>query len=46
MLKILYGWITKPYIQWNIIDSIICLFEITLLFVLGIVIFNTIQNKK
>ena len=46
MLKILYEWITKPYIQWNIIDSIICLLETTLLFALVIFIFNIIQDKR
>lgn len=28
MLKILYEWITKPYIKWNFIDSIVCYIEI------------------
>ena len=31
-------WLTKPYIEWNIIDTILCYLEISILLILVIII--------
>lgn len=49
----MFDWITKPYIQWNIIDTMLCYIEIGLtafiviLLVANILDFkDKIKNKK
>lgn len=50
MLKILYEWVTKPYMQWTFIDEIICTIELLLLAIIGICIYHFIivlkENKN
>lgn len=40
----MFDWITKPYIQWNFIDSIICIAEVLILFIMVLIIVGAIQD--
>lgn len=40
----MFDWITKPYIKWNVIDSIICSAEVIILFVLITIIICVIAE--
>lgn len=45
-LEFFFGWITKPYIQWNFIDGLLCSIEFIILFIIGFSIYDFIQKKK
>ena len=40
----MFNWITKPYIQWNILDTILCYIELGILFIVIVVIIVEIQD--
>ena len=46
MKEILFGWITKPYIMWNLIDDIFCTIEILMLIYICIFIYCIIDKIK
>lgn len=46
MKELLFGWVTKPYIQWNFLDNIVCYIEIGLVFILIITIYVEISELK
>lgn len=46
MEELLFGWITKPYIQWNFLDNIFCYLEIGLVFILIVIIYVEISELK
>ena len=46
MKELLFGWITKPYIQWNFLDNIFCYLEIFLISILIIIIYTEISELK
>lgn len=46
MKELLFGWITKPYIQWNFLDNIFCYLEIGLAFILIVIIYVEISELK
>ena len=40
----MFDWITKPYIQWNILDTILCYIEIGILLIIIVVVTVEIQD--
>ena len=46
MIDLLFGWITKPQIEWNVIDNIMCYTELALLFIIAVCLYEYIHDKK
>lgn len=42
----MFDWLTKPYIEWNIIDTILCHLEIGILLILAIIIIDKLLEIK
>ena len=34
----MFDWLTKPYIKWNVIDTILCYVEVAILLILILII--------
>lgn len=44
----MFNWVTKPYIQWNILDTILCYVEVGIALILVValvVIILELKNK-
>ena len=40
----MFDWITKPYIQWNVLDTILCYVEVGILLLILVVVIVEIQD--
>lgn len=42
----MFDWITKPYIEWSVVDTMFCYGEVFLLIILIILLAGIILNTK